>query len=98
MRKERGTGSVVKIGKSYYARRRTHGTDVYGPARDTLDLAEADRLLWKKSPTPPKKRSECPLMGDWALAMMEGEYGKSLASETFDTNELYRHRWINRSR
>lgn len=98
MRRQKQTGSVVQIKGKYYARRRIDGQSVYGKGRDTRDEAEADRLQWGKTPEPPKPRSGSPLLGDWAVECMTGAWGKGLAPRTYDTNELYRHRWLNPSK
>lgn len=98
MRRAKTTGSVVQIRGKFYARRRIDGKDVYGKGRDTRDEAEQDRLQWGKVVAAPKLRSQSPLLGDWAMDCLEGSWGQGLAAKTYETNELYRLRWLNSSR
>ena len=98
MRRMKGTGSIVQKRGKYHARRRLNGRDIYGPARETRDEAEQDRLVWNKAAITPKTKKEVPTLEEWAYLCMRGRYGKKLAEETFDTNEIYRHRFINGSK
>lgn len=97
MRRAKGTGSVVRIKGKYLARIRIGSETHYGPARESADEAELDRLKWQKQPERPKSRSECPTFAAWALEQLEGSYGASIAPATWATNEVYRKHWINSS-
>lgn len=44
MKREKGSGSVVKKGDKFYARWRINGSEMYGPARSSQDDAEIDRI------------------------------------------------------
>lgn len=90
-RRKRGSGTVVKIGKAYHARRTLNGIQEYGPARPTADQAEADRLAWAKSPAPP--RASVPYLADWLLTYRD-EYAVRLADSTFNTYESFRIRHV----
>lgn len=97
MRRERGAGTVVRIGKDWYARRRTNGSDIYGPARASREEAEEDRLKWAKTPAKPQPRTRTPSLREWAVDCLESSWGQSQAPETFSTNETHRHTHLNPS-
>lgn|GEM_PF-7050127 len=81
-------GTVVKIRDKFYARRRSTGKpDQYGPARESQEEAEKDRLkLFGKRPQAIVKRREIPTLREWSFQCLEGEYGSSLAPSTHGTN------------
>ena len=81
-------GTVVKVRDKFYARRRRTGTpDEYGPARETQELAEKDRLaLFAEKKKTVIKRREIPTLREWSFQCLEGDYGDSIASSTHYTN------------
>jgi len=81
-------GTVVKIRDKFYARKRSTGKpDQYGPARESQEEAEKDRLkLFGKRPLAVVKRREIPTLGGWSFQCLEGDYGSSLAPSTHGTN------------
>jgi integrase len=61
--------------------------DEYGPARETEEAAEEDRLrLFAKKDSCVRKKRAIPSLRDWSFSCLEGEYGDSIAPSTHDTN------------
>lgn len=84
------------------ARWTSQKTRVYGPARDSLDEAERDRLAGQPSQKvekQPELRKDPPeiLVWEFAYKCMKGGYGRSIKGLTFDTNETYRRVHLNPS-
>lgn len=87
MRRTKSMGTVVKIRDKFYARRRRVGTpDEYGPARESQQEAERDRLRLFSNQKRVIKRREIPTLREWSLQCLEGDYGSSLAHSTHSTN------------
>ena len=91
--REKGTGTVRKIGGKYYARWRINGKDHYGDARLTLDEAEQDRINNKPQDGKPVIGKIKWTLSEFARQCMDqknetfGWYGRELKDTTFNTNE-----------
>ena len=96
MNRAKGTGTVKKIGSRYYARWRIDGKDIYGPARETQDDAEKDRINSKpKNPADHISNRNMPTLAEFARMCMNeddptfGWYGQSLKDSSYDTNATH---------
>ncbi len=93
---KKGMGSVTKRGEKYYARWRVSGKTVYGPARDSFEEADRDRVNSRPGTQTKLPPGYQPTLQEWAFWCMNfeneryGLYGRGLAASTFETNETIR--------
>lgn len=78
------------------ARWRIDGESVYGPARDTHEESDRDRLTMKPGTKRAGQPGKHPTFQEFAFWCMDptnerfGRYGRTLAKSTFETNETIR--------
>jgi len=96
MNRAKGTGTVIQKKDKFYARWRIEGSELYGPARETRDEAESDRINNKpKSPETYIANRRMPTLAEFARMCMNEEdptfgwYGKSLQTSSFNTNVIH---------
>lgn len=93
---KKGSGSVVQIRNQFYSRHRQNGKDVYGPARETYEEADRDRVMLRPGTKSKAPAGYHPTLQEWAFWCMNpeneryGGYGRGLAKTTFSTNETIR--------
>lgn len=96
MNRAKGTGTVKKIGSKFYARWRINSQEIYGPARETQNEAEQDRISKKpKNPADHISNRKMPTLAEFARMCMNeddptfGWYGQSLKDSSYDTNATH---------
>lgn len=94
MRRPRGSGTIERVRAGFRARIRIHGTNVYGPVRETFAQAESDlRKLVKQHKQGQPVKAQAPTLGDW-LVTYRDQHSQRLAVATFNLNETYRLRHL----
>lgn len=98
MRREKGTGTIIRKRGTFRIRLRSQGIDRLDP-RQFDTRAEAERAwadLQAKTRSIPRPQSPIPTVAQLSALMMDGVYGRSIESTTFGANDLISRNHIER--